>query len=118
MTNVPDTAITPDTPQTGTGALEAATEAAVMAAREHAVYERPSGWICACGATGGTAPVPGSEAHRHLEAAAVRAAAPIIERDALRRAADAARALPYDWEFPEPSAVADWIEAQPGAVAR
>jgi hypothetical protein len=24
----------------------------------------------------------------------------------------AARALPYDWEFPNPDAVADWIEAQ------
>jgi hypothetical protein len=84
---------TPDTPQTGTGALEAAIEAAMAAAEEHAVHERHDGWACACGATGHTAPVPGSEAHRHLEAAAVRAAAPIIERDALQRAADELRTL-------------------------
>jgi 4-aminobutyrate aminotransferase-like enzyme len=75
--------------ETGTGALEAAIEAAMAAAEEHAVHERHDGWACACGATGRTAPVPGSEAHRHLEAAAIRAAAPLIERDALQRAADA-----------------------------
>lgn len=69
---------TPDTPQTGTGALDAAIEAADWA------YD---------GAF--MAPIDDRAEHQKALIAAVRAAAPIIERDALQRAADELDAHPH-----------------------
>lgn len=77
---------TPDTPQTGTGALEAAIRAVdddghqLTARGTPFEYRR---WSCSCGASRKDAPV------NHWIEIGLAAAAPIIEREALERAAAA-----------------------------
>ena len=97
-----------DAPQTGTGALEAAIEAAAHAVHDRECPELPGACI----------PTPAGFMRWYQTAeAAVRAAAPLIEREALERAARAAARFDGEtqaWMYREE--IAAWLRERAKAV--